>query len=233
MTEPREPLRRSHPVFFWGMVSLAALLLTAAVAVAVRIPAYVSQATELDRRMTEAERETRDRVLESRTRRAELAIALLRRELRLKSLDENDVHLAIDTEDSVLLLRHGPAILRRARLRIGPDSTVRAPDGRSWRFVRALGERRVEAKEVSPEYVVPEWVYLSRGEPVPPEPERRVAGGLGRYVLRLDDGTEIHSEPQAGPLRDAVIPASFTVPEESDLRAIFDAVPIDTPVFIY
>ena len=109
---------------------------------------------------------------------------------------------------------------------------IRAPDGRTWRFVRALGERHLQSRQQSPEYVVPEWVYLGRGEPVPPEAERTIDGGLGRFVLRLDDGTEIYTRPEAGPLAQGVKPASFVVAED-DMRAIFDAVKPDTPVYIY
>jgi hypothetical protein len=59
-----------------------------------------------------------------------------------------------------------------------------------------------------------------------------VAGGLGSYVIRLDDGTEIHTEPQAGPLKGTVKPASFQV-RARDMGAIFDALKEETPVFIY
>ncbi|HEX2095119.1 MAG TPA: L,D-transpeptidase [Longimicrobiaceae bacterium] len=235
MTEPRRGLsrlRHEHPVFFWGMTTLLLLLAAATGVVAARIPRYQGEARELNRRMTAAERAARDRILQSQAARSELAVALLRRELRIRSLEQKRLHLALSTDDSTLSLRHGGATLRAVKVQIGPDSTVRAPDGRTWRFVRALGERRVREKQVSPTYTIPEWVYVARGQPVPPEEERRVEGALGEYVLRLDDGTEIYSRPEAGPFAEGVKPASFVV-RERDLRAIFDAVRIDTPVFIY
>jgi hypothetical protein len=235
MTEPDRSfnrLRRDHPVFFWGTLGIIVLLLSASVTVASRVPGYRRDARTLDRQMTERERATRDQVLESRSRRAELAVALLRRELRLKALQQKGLHLAVNTEKSTLALRHGSATLREIHLDIGRDSIVRAPDGRTWRFVRALGERRLVGKETSPDEPIPEWVYVSRGEPVPPEAERRVEGGNGQYVLHLDDGTEIYSRPETGPLAEGVKPGDF-VASESDLRAIFDAVTADMPVYIY
>lgn len=225
-------LRREHPVFFWGMAAVIAVLLAGALVVGSRIPVYRADAAMLDRQMSETEREMRDRILASTDRRAELALALWRRELQLRALQESELHLALSIEDSVLELRHGPATLRRVRVEVGPDSVIRAPDGRTWRFVRALGERHVREKQVDPVYSVPEWVYLARGEPAPPEAERRIEGGLGRYVLRLDDGTEIYSRPTRGPLAETVKPAAFRV-EEADLRAIFEAVGRETPVYIY
>lgn len=225
-------LRHEHPTFFWGALALGALLLAASAAVAVRIPRYRHDAVVLDRQMSETERETRDRILNSRAQRASMAVALLRHELRQKALQEKGLHLAINTADSTLVLRHGAADLRRIRVEIGPDSVIRAPDGRSWRFVRALGERHVREKQSNPADPIPEWVFLSRGESVPPEAERHIEGGTGRYVLKLDDGTEIYSRPESGPLKEGIIPAAF-VASAADLQAIFDAVGTDTPVYIY
>ena len=226
-------LRRDHPLFFWGGLGMVLLLLGATAVVATRIPAYQTDAARLDAQMSETERQTRDRILDSRARRSELAVALLSREVRLRSMDQKGLHLAIDTEGSTLALRHGAATLREVPLRVGPDSVVRAPDGRTWRLIRALGERHLQEREVSPTVEIPEWVYIGRGEPVPPVEERRVEGALGRYVLRLDDGTEIYSAPESGPFAEgAVKPAAFEAAEE-DLRAIFDAVRADAPVYIY
>ena len=168
----------------------------------------------MDEQLDEAERETRDRILHSRTRRSELALALLQREMRLKALQEKAIHLAIDTQDSTLALRHGSATLRQIPLHIGGDSVITAPDGRTWRFVRALGERHLQEKERNPTVTIPEWVYIGRGEPVPSEAQRRMEGGGGSYVLQLDDGTEIYSRPEEGPFASGVKPGSFMAEEE-------------------
>lgn len=225
-------LWREHPVFFWGAVLLLVGLVAASAVVYQRVPTYRAEAALFDRRMTEAERATRDRLLQSQAKRSEMALALLSREIRVKAADEKGLHLAISVDDSAMYLRHGPATLRQIPIRVGADSVVRAPDGRSWRFVRGLGERHIQDKQVSPTYTVPEWVYISRGEPVPPEAERQVKGALGRYVLLLDDGVEVYSTPEAGPFQEGVKPAAF-VASERDLRTMFDAVKEDMPVFIY
>ncbi|HUE96579.1 MAG TPA: hypothetical protein VMN39_07955, partial [Longimicrobiaceae bacterium] len=217
-------LRGNHPVFFWGMATLVAVLLVGTVTMAVRIPQYRTQAASLDETMSEAEREARDRILNSQARRSELAIALLQREMRLAALEETSVHLAISVDDSTLALRHGPTTLRETRVAVGADTTIVAHDGRTWRLVRPLGERRVEEKQVNPRYTVPEWVYIARGEPVPEEGERTMEGALGDYVLRLNDGTEIHTRPERGPFASGSRPAAFIVEEEADMAAIFEAI---------
>lgn len=225
-------LRQDHPAFFWGMLLIIILMLTASAAVVSRIPRYRRDAALLDRQMSVRERETRDRILDARSRRATLAVGLLRREMRVKALAEKGIHLAINTEDSTLALRHGAATLRQVHLSIGSDSTIHAPDGRTWRFVRGMGERTLAAKATDPDDPIPEWVYISRGEPVPPVSERTVPKGNGHYLLRLDDGSEIYSRPTTGPLAEGVKPGDF-VASESDLAAIFDAVTTDTPVYIF
>jgi hypothetical protein len=232
-TAPRRTgFMAKHPVFFWGTVSLIALLVIAAAAVGIRIPRYNREADEIASRMTAEQRRTRAALMAQRQQRTQLAVAVLQRDLRIKSLETRQRHLAVVLKDSVLELRQGRATLRRAKLSIGPDSIVRAPDGRTWRFVRGMGERHIAQRRQNPTITIPEWVYVSRGRPVPPEGERRVAGGMGSYVITLDDGTEIYSQPHAGPLKDVVIPAGFMA-QARDLGAIFDAVKEDTPVYIY
>ena len=227
-----ESFRRKHPFFFWGTVTLIAFFVAAAVTMAMRIPRYNSEAEEIASRMTVEQRRTREELTAHRQKRTQLAVAVLRRDMRVRSLETRQRHLAVVLEDSVLELRQGRATLRRARLAIGADSIVRAPDGRSWRFVRGVGERHITALRRNPTITIPDWVYVSRGQPVPPEGERRVTGGMGAYVITLDDGTEIYSQPAAGPLKDAVVPAGFMA-QARDLAAIFDAVNEETPVYIY
>ena len=225
-------MRREHPVFFWGTLVLAGLFIAGATAVALRVPRYRAETEHFNQQLTAAQRATRDSILQAQQKRTQLAVAVLRRDMRIRSLETRKRHLAIVLDDSVLELRMGRATLRRAKLTIGADSTVRAPDGRTWRLIRPVGERKIAERQNSPTYTVPEWVYVSRGQPVPAESERRIAGGLGTYVIRLDDGTEIYSQPGSGPLKDTVKPGAFMA-RARDLAAIFDAVGEDTPVYIY
>jgi hypothetical protein len=224
--------RRAHPTFFWGMVALIAVFAAGTVVMASRIPGFKKDEARLLAEMSAEERATRDALLEHSERRMQLSLALLQRDVRVRALEQRGLHLALSIEDSTLSLRHGPATLRTSRVTIGGDSTVVAPDGRTWRFVQPIGERRVKEKRAGEVYTIPEWVYVSRGEPVPPEDARKVSGGLGAYVLRLDDGTEIYSRPTAGPLAEGVKPGAFVAPR-STLASIFEAVKVDTPVFIY
>jgi hypothetical protein len=231
-TDPHPEFRKEHPVFFWGAVALAALFVLGSVAVALRVPHYRGEIAELNQTMTVTQRATRDSLLAARYRRTRLALAVLRRDLRIRSYENRKRHLAISIQDSVLELRQGSATLRRAHIGIGRDTTIRAADGRVWRLVRPLGERHVDALLQSPDYPIPEWVYVARGQPVPPPEQRRTPGALGAFVIQLDDGTEIYSRPSSGPFAEGVKPGAF-VANARDLEAIFGAVGEDTPVYIY
>lgn len=225
-------LIRKHPLFFWGILLVIILLLLATGWVARRVPEYRKTAAAYERELSVEERATRNRLLASSARGAQLTLAMIEREHKLKLLTTKGLHLAIDLSDSTLSLRHGPATLRKVRVQVGSDSVIQAPDGRTWRFVRPLGERSIVRKSTRAAYTIPEWVYVSRGKPVPSEEERRIEGGLGRYVLTLEDGVTIYSTPASGPLSEGTVPASFRV-READLASIYDAVPTETPVFIY
>jgi hypothetical protein len=231
-TNSRQGLRREHPLFFWGVLTIAAIFLAGAVAVGSRVPKYRAETAAFNAQLTDAQKATRDSLLANQERRTQLAVAVLRRDMRIRSLETSQRHLAIILEDSALELRQGRATLRRAPLDIGPDTTVTAPDGRTWRVVRPMGERTIEEKERSPALVIPEWMYVARGEAIPQASERRVAGGLGEYVIRLNDGTEIYTHPSAGPFTDQVKPGAFMA-RGADVAAIFDAVGKDTPVYIF
>lgn len=231
-SRPRGSLWRDHPAFFWGTLLLVLLLLGGAGVIASRVPRYQAETEYFNQQLSTAQKATRDSLLANQQRRTALAVAVLRRDMRIRSLEQKNRHLAIVLDDSVLELRQGTATLRRVHISVGPDSVVRAPDGRTWRLVRPVGERKVAERQTSPTYTVPEWVYVARGEAIPPESERRVAGGLGAYVLRLDDGTEIYSQPSRGPLAETVKPGAFMT-RSQDLAAIFDAVGESTPVYIY
>lgn len=224
--------RREHPVFFWGCLALMALFLAATAAVGMRVPRYRAEARDLAERMSAEQLATRDSLLHSRGARTRLALAVLGRDMRIRSYQNNKRHLAISLRDSVMELRQGRATLRRISIAVGGDTTVRAPDGRSWRVVLPLGERHIAQLQRAPVYTVPEWYYAAAGKPIPPEPARRVEGALGAYVIRLDDGTEIYSRPSAGPFAQGVKPGSF-VATAHDLATIFGALGDETPVYIY
>jgi hypothetical protein len=106
-----------------------ALLVGASAVVLARGRRYAQEAAYYNARLSGDERALRDRILEARSRHAALGLALLRRELRIRSAERRQLHLAISLDSGYLDLRHGPVTVRRARIQVGPDTVVRTPDG--------------------------------------------------------------------------------------------------------
>src|SRR5262245_35014112 len=103
----REGFRRNHPVFFWGTLALIAFFMAAAGAVAMRIPRYNAEAQEIASRMTAEQRQTHAELTADRQRRTRLALAVLERDIRVRSMETKQRHLAVVLADSVLELRQG------------------------------------------------------------------------------------------------------------------------------
>jgi hypothetical protein len=95
-----------------------------------------------------------------------------------------------------------------------------------------LGKRSV-ARVVDGSYrwTVPEWVYLSRGWPVPKE--RNVGGALGSLAIFLDSGAVLYSRPAAGPLADASYVLPGGVRAEQDLEAIRESLQPGMAVYFH
>jgi hypothetical protein len=161
--------------------------------------------------------------------------AALRSELQarldhVESLRSDAFYLAIDTEARKLRLYYGDRMVREADVTIGQPGIVRS-GSHQWTFAPLRGAFHVQKKATNPPWRVPDWVYTSRGEPVP-EQRPVIAGGLGRYVIELPNDYVIHSPPpEESPLGGAK-PASFMVPEE-DLRAIWPRVNEEMRVYVF
>lgn len=153
--------------------------------------------------------------------------------MKLKeSLKSEDFYISIDTQARKLRFSYADTVLREGDLTPGEARTIEVPGGKKWTFVPVKGAFAVDAKVVSYDWRVPEWVYAMNGQTVPATPQV-VPGGLGKYVIFLPNGYVIHSPPAEGsPLKGAK-PGSFMV-SEADLEAIWPRIhPDKTKVYIF
>ena len=83
-------------------------------------------------------------------------------------------------------------------------------------------------------WVKPDWAFLEAGESVPPidSPLRRKEGVLGDYLLDLGGGVAIHGTRLEKLLGQSVTHGCIRV-GSSDLKVLFDSVPVGTKVYIY
>jgi L,D-transpeptidase YbiS len=113
------------------------------------------------------------------------------------------------------LLRQGPCAT-------GMDSTLQAPDGRTWMFATPRGVRRVHHKSHDPVWQRPDWYYIEADLPLPaPEhPDRLAVGMLGDYALDVGQGYLVHGSPYQRGIGERITHGCVRLADD-DLRAVY------------
>jgi hypothetical protein len=220
--------RQRHPGF---VSAIAVVLLAFLVLDGWLVYKRVTYEREIDRLrsgMSDFERKRTDAILDSRQRRFQMMMELLRRQANV----DKEIHLAVSVDSARMYLERDGALLREIPVEVGPERRIGTPPdtvpmavprgARSVQLVLGAGDG----------WEVPEWVYRDRGIPAPAD--RTVKGALGPVAILLDGGTVIYSLPEAGPLNDSsyVLPGSIRVRAE-DLRAIVPNLAKGTTVYFY
>ena len=106
--------------------------------------------------------------------------------------------------------------------------------GRKWDFSTPRGMFRVQFKEKDPIWLVPDWAFVERGEPIPPldSPKRREVGMLGTTAVYLDEEIAVHGTNQPGLPGQSVSHGCIRMTNEK-ARRLYHEVDIGTPVLIY
>ena len=106
--------------------------------------------------------------------------------------------------------------------------------GQKWDFSTPRGMFRIQLKEKNPVWIVPEWAFVERGEPIPPvdSPKRREPGMLGTTAMYLEEEIAIHGTNKPELLGQAVSHGCIRMTNE-DARRLYYEVEVGTPVIIY
>jgi hypothetical protein len=166
----------------------------------------------------------------------DLTQAQLRREIDsrmdyVKTLESEEFYISINTQTRKLQLRLGRTVVRESDVQIGQAQTIASPSGRKWTFLPLKGGFSVIGKEEGYTWVVPEWVYATRGERAPAT-RPVVRNGLGRYVIVLPNSYLIHTPPPPDSPLQGPKPGSFMIPEE-DMTAMWPRISKATRVYIF
>lgn len=141
--------------------------------------------------------------------------------------------IRISLEEHRLYVLEGERVVWSAKIGTGTGETLEGA-GQRWDFSTPRGSFRVQLKEKDPVWRLPDWVFVKRGEPVPPpdSPERRAEGELGAAALYLTEEIAIHGTDQPQLLGDAISHGCIRMSNEDVLR-LYEELEVGAPVIIH
>ncbi|MDP2167417.1 MAG: L,D-transpeptidase [Thermodesulfovibrionales bacterium] len=153
---------------------------------------------------------------------------------KLEGLAPKGIHIVIDTADNTLFLKNGAKTLKAVVISSGSGSILKDTAGkRQWVFDTPRGEYAVKSKIKNPNWIKPDWAFIEEGESIPSELKDRVEEGvLGEYALGFGSGYFIHGTLYRRLLGRSVTHGCIRVGDQ-DLKAVYNASPIGTRIFIF
>lgn len=139
----------------------------------------------------------------------------------------------ISLEDHRLYVVEGERVVWSARIGTGTGARLEGA-GQAWDFSTPPGRYRVQLKERDPVWILPDWHFVERGEPVPPadSPRRRAEGELGAAALYLGHEIAIHGTDRPDLLGDDVSHGCIRMSNEDVLR-LYEELEVGAPVIIH
>jgi len=143
-------------------------------------------------------------------------------------------YIVVDQTNNRLYLKRGDRIELSAVCSAGSGMILHeGDDGRSWIFDTPRGAFHVRSKVENPVWKKPDWAFVEANEPIPADPSERLDyGALGEYGLYLGDGYLIHGTLYERLLGRSVTHGCIRLGRD-DLREVYRAARIGTPVFIF
>ena len=162
----------------------------------------------------------------------EETIRRLRRQLTGLSVGKN--YIVVDQANNRLYLRRGEDLLHEAICSSGSGYVLREGEaGRTWVFDSPRGDFQVRTRIDKPVWKKPDWAFVEAGEPVPQDPSKRFEYGvLGEHALYFGNGFMIHGTLYERLLGRSVTHGCIRLGRD-DLRRVYDASPVGTPIYIY
>lgn len=139
----------------------------------------------------------------------------------------------ISLEEHRLYVLDGERVVWSAKIGTGTGDQLEGA-GQRWDFSTPRGGFRIQLKEYDPVWILPEWVFVERGEPVPPidSPKRRVEGELGAAALYLTEEIAIHGTDRPELLGDDISHGCIRMSNEDVLR-LYEELEVGAPVIIH
>jgi hypothetical protein len=142
------------------------------------------------------------------------------------------IYVVVDLDDNELSLMDGDETLWSAPVGTGTGLRLEGEDG-EWEFTTPQGVFQIQYKEELPVWILPDWYFLEKDLPIPPNgsPERRAPGQLGVAAVYLGQEIAIHGTSRPELLGQRVSHGCIRLENKNALR-LFHNVQIGTPVVI-
>jgi L,D-transpeptidase ErfK/SrfK len=142
-------------------------------------------------------------------------------------------YVVISLDEHRLHLMEGARVIWSAQVGTGTGTRLEGA-GKKWDFSTPRGMFRVQFKEKNPVWIVPEWAFIERKQPIPPidDPKRREEGMLGTTALYLEEDIAVHGTNHPELLGQNVSHGCIRMTNEA-ARRLYHEVEIGTPVIIY
>ena len=145
------------------------------------------------------------------------------------------LYIVIDQTQNRLYLMKDDQVVREAVCSAGSGMILKENGGgkRTWVFDTPRGVFRVQNKLEDPIWKKPDWAFVEEGKPIPKnDADRFDPAALGEFALYFGNGYMIH-----GTLYERLLGRSVTHGcirlGRTDLREVFHAAPIGTPIYIF
>jgi hypothetical protein len=146
--------------------------------------------------------------------------------------DAEGLYVVVDLDDNTLRMMDGRTILWEAPVGTGTGLRLQS-DTDEWHFTTPRGVFQIQFKEEMPVWILPEWYFVKRGEPVPPvtSPARRAPGQLGVAAVYLGREIAIHGTDRPELLGSRVSHGCIRL-DNRHAQRLFHNVQVGTPVVI-
>lgn len=143
-------------------------------------------------------------------------------------------YIVVDRVNNRIYLRDQEKVELAALCSSGSGRFLKADSGeRTWTFETPPGRFKVLRKIENPVWKKPDWAFLEEGKEIPRNSNERFEYGvLGEYALYFGDGYMIHGTLYERLLGRSVSHGCIRVGRD-DLRKVYRAASVGTPIFIF
>lgn len=149
--------------------------------------------------------------------------------------DADEVYLHVSVSRRQLTVMRGAEVLERFPVSVGKGAYLRhrSAENGGWLFETPVGIYSVGRKERDPVWYAPDWLYVEKGQAIPPadSPRRYFPGEMGAYALYLGDGLAIHGTKDESSVGRAVSHGCMRL-SKSAIAAVYSMTRVGTKVII-